>query len=268
MAGNHFECVKYRWQLYCETESKTLLVVNSSNTGPSAPTECPHGSGHTITTESVKRVWTTMPDSITTNENEEDGDERYCGGRYFATAINCDVTNANAGSTMTFLAPADPVNRCVLNTQFDTEAQHKGDNIIAFVKPNPMPVLPITGAVSAGATTIPTLKTVMANLEVGYFVWLTENGVSDSLGRLTTLDWDNSQIEVQTATTNSFTASALIEFRVHFADITFSHPRPFLLAAWKEGGSRVGKSGVDIGVEYNNLSGGKKELYFFLEYTY
>lgn len=218
------EDVIYRWQFFCEDESKTLLVCNTSNAGPVAPVVCHHNAAHTITTESVQRVWTTFPDTISINENEEDGDEKYCSGRYYSTAINCDVTNSNAGDVMSFVAPDDPVNRCILNTQFTTGPEHRGDRIIAYVVPNPMPVFPVTGSVSSGSTAIPTLKAVMANLEVGAFVYLTENGVTDSLGRLTSLDWANSQIHVQTATVNSFTAAALIEFRYQFADITLCRP--------------------------------------------
>lgn len=153
---------------------------------------------------------------------------------------------------------------------FDSTTRHVvGDKASMSVKAGTIGV--VTADVTTSTTVIDVNQTVVDNMEVGYFVKITDGVNADDLGRCLLVDMENNQITVENAPSNAYLASTPSYIQMD-VDMVVDLPLGVLDTHHKlEGGfdSAYLSANTDIEIAYFNSDGGSnKILYFVFEIFY
>jgi hypothetical protein len=89
------------------------------------------------------------------------------------------------------------------------EGSNTGDTVDIESGPD-TPAGLLTEGVAAGATVLTVDGTVLAVARASLYCRITQNGTTDTLGRIVSVNGDSGQITVETPTVNAFTAGAII----------------------------------------------------------
>lgn len=148
-----------RYLVYCETEQKTLYVLNENT-----PTECPNDPTHSIHNDSV-RVLETYPVGLTTLAQETS-----LTGNSFAIETRKLTIEPHETETLD-LAWNFPVN--ILSLFFNTEHKHSGDTLTMSVAPDTV-IGAINSDTSATDNIINVTETVIGAIRPGFWLCLTD----------------------------------------------------------------------------------------------
>jgi hypothetical protein len=232
------------WRVYCETESDWSYRYLAEGTIPS---KCFNDTAHTININSLQKIETVsnsnvliIEESIPTNGNHK------------SVGYKCECTVGVSTHDFSFDIPIS-----ALSISFNTHADNQNDTLEVIIGPE-TPSGVITSDVSIGDTIINVSPTVIENVQLGYYVNLSDSTNNDNLGI------------VKTATSNAFLASSptYVKLSVKAIDnFTFGYPGRYVIGESKIGGSYVPKNTI-VRVVYTNNGNATRYFYPNIDYLY
>lgn len=128
----------------------------------------------------------------------------------------------------------------------------------------------VSSGITGGTTGFGVSQTVIDNLNLGYYVTLTDGTNTDELGKCIMIDKINKKISTEIATTNSFSASTptYLQQSVKMIDtLHIVNNQNIILGADKIGSSHVPANTIGR-FRYTNNDGLAKKFTFLIQYLY
>ena len=247
------------YRIKCTTDDKfeywTLLETDP------APTTCPTNTAHTIDTGSVVVIKTIADNIVKVREESIE-----TGGNFQCDTVTIDVATGPGVVTQADFTWPIPVS--MLDMELIVIDDNLGDNACNVIAPDTI-IGVLTATAATGATGIYVNSTVINNSMVGYELNLLNGADNDKLGRILAIDKENSKINIEHATTQSFPAiSTYVRQSVIIVkNFNFSSARSYHIGTNKIGGSYL-PANVISRVEYTNNDSFSKKFYTKLEYLY
>ena len=187
------------------------------------------------------------------------------GGHYQAQGYEVDVADTDTTKTLNISFP-HPVS--LLAAEWNNKAAFDGDSIQMAI---PYTTIGAIGAnVSSSDTVITVSSTVIDNMRIGGWVKITDGVNADDLGRCLSIDETNSQITVETAATQAFSAASptYVQMQVRMLPKSpLDGVGRVQLGESKIGGSYIPPN-TTFEIIYYNDTGTAKKLRFMMEYLY
>jgi hypothetical protein len=245
---------QWQFKIWCETDNKWEYTFVESINEPSKPGVCPVNAGHTVTAASETLIGPWGASTVKIDEGTGGTGKIYI--NKWKVTINPGI-GVRTTADLTF-----PIPVWAFSAKFTTTSVHEGDSFYIHTAPNTT-VGVLTAGASIGDTTFTVSSTVVQNTFLGMLVKLV-GGTTNECGMITNIDSVNSQITVETATTDAFDPfTTLVQITVQFAKLEELGPR----ADHHIGNSMVGATKVPastiIRCIYDNTTGGEKEIHFY-----
>ena len=187
------------------------------------------------------------------------------GGHFAATVVG--VTSNTVG--WHYQDYTWPIPISFLSAEYNSEDEHRGDKVEAVVSPDTI-IGAITGNVSASDVVINVQQSVIDNVDIGFWVSITDGVSLDDLGRVVAIDDINNQVTVEIAATQSFLASSPTYFRMSIKimhEFDLYSPGPIAIGESKIGGSYV-TANTTLRIRYYNADGAQKTFNGAIDYLY
>lgn len=188
--------LKYR--IYCITESTYVYTWKEKT-----PTVCPNNVSHTIDSNTISQLDKIEENNITIKEEHptaEPTDGRFRCDGFEISAMANSITKKD----FSWLYPVS-----ALLLRFISEETHRGDYINCYGKPT-VYLNNLSSDISSNVTILPVVSTVP--FSVGMSIVITDSINTESLGKITSKDTQNSTITVQTPTQFSYNKNAYISY--------------------------------------------------------
>jgi hypothetical protein len=244
------------YKIFCTTDNKFEYVWDVV-----PPIKCPVNASHTIDTNSIAIVRTVSQNTVMIEEEETP-----TGGHFRVETIKMSIdANETKSLDVTWPIPVSILEVVLLPT-----AGMEGDKVSVGVAPNAT-----IGALGADANSGDTILTVSSTVflyaELGFYIRLTDGVNTNQCNRIKSIDKVNSQITVETALTNSFSAvtPTYVQMTVYMMkdyEIGLSGV-PLELGKSKIGGSYIPAGRVSR-ITYENTTASAKTFRAAVEYLY
>lgn len=247
-----------RYRMYCETESSYVYVWSDS-----VPSVCPNNNTHTVTANSVTVVNRVSENSV--KIEEEDTETGITGGNFAVRSFPVSVTANETKATVV----SWPIPVSILSIEFKTEDIQKGDVANVYIA-HETTIGALSADASSNSATLTVSSTVFDHIMVGYLITLDDGTNKELLGRVIDIDVGNSQISVETATTNSFTAATptYVKMSIHMMqEYVFGPGGPASIGESKIGGSYL-PANTPITIVYKNNTSEAKTWNAGVEFLY
>jgi hypothetical protein len=249
----------YRWRVYCVTDSKYEFTWRGET--EEEPSVCPVNTSHTIDASQNRIVQERKPDLV------EIIDERTpTGGNPHLVSINFDAL-PNQVTNHSWQEPF-PIN--IISSYIFISSENRGDLLTVEISPNTV-IGTITADVAISDTVIDVSQSVIDNIDVGYWVTLNNTVIQEDLGRVISIDKNNLQITVETASTQIFLAvtPTFIEMTVRYmCDLELSHAGRLDIGRGNIGSSYV-PANTSVITKYDNKHAtDTKRFVGYVEYFY
>jgi len=247
-----------KYRIYCNTED---IWVEKWDTA--SITVCPNNNGHTVNINSIQEL-----DCISENTVAIKEESTNTGGFFCASTVILDIPSGATGAT-TVINHSLPFNRSNLVAKIKTNSTAIGDKLDFLVNPNTT-LGTITSNVVSGTATLPVSQTVMDNLQIGFFVNVTDGTINNDLGRCIDKNTESNTIVTEYNTANGFTASTPTYVQMTLKiihDYEIGEPGDYEIGSSKIGGSYVPKSTM-MKIIYTNNNGQAKRLPVHYEFLY
>ncbi len=188
--------LKYR--IYCITESAYVYTWKETT-----PTVCPNNNSHTIDSNTISQL-----DKIQENRIEileEQPTAEATDGRFRCDGFEISAI-ANSITQKDFSWPY-PVSALLL--RFISEETHRGDYINCYGKPTTF-LSNLNLDITPNTTVLPVVSTIP--LSIGMSIVITDSINTESLGKITNKDTENSTVTVQTSTQFAYNKNAYISY--------------------------------------------------------
>ena len=248
----------YKYRIYCNTED---IWVEKWDTIPL--TVCPNVNTHTINVGSVQEI-----DKLVENQVSIKEETVATGGFFCASTVVLDVPAGATGAT-TVIYHTLPFNRSNLTAKIKTNNTSNGDILDFIVNPNTT-VGALTSNVISGTATLAVSQTVIDNINIGFFVNITDGINNNELGRCIEKDTNNNIIVTENNTITGFTAATPTYVQLSakvIHNFELGEAGHYEIGISKIGGSYVPKDTV-MKVIYTNNNGLAKRLPVHYEYLY
>lgn len=245
----------YHWRVYCNTESQNVYGWSETE-----PNYCFHNNTHEINPLSISMI-----EGISPNEFMLKEEHTPTGGNFRCTSYKLVCPPGISYHDYSFPHPIT-----ALTTTVQSTPDLIDDIVEVTVAPNTI-IGVLTANISSGTSIIPVSSTVLQYLMIGYYITINDTNITNSLGRVLSIDKVNSTITVETATVNSFVASSpcYIKMGVKYVDNWVIGPTTqYIIGEGKVGGTYIPANKI-IRISYtNNSPSATKSLYAILEFLY
>jgi hypothetical protein len=233
------------WRMFCETED-TIVQWWLPVTTPQ-PTQCPTNSAHTILPNStfINNVQATNEVVIKECNNPN------IGGNFRATGFS--ITAAASSSITSSVSWPWPV--CLFTATFNTSEDLLGDRLQADLAPNTV-IGALSANCAAAATTISVSAAIIAIVNIGYLISLSDGTNTDNLGAVLAIDSVNNILTVQTPTVHAFGAATptYVQMTIRFVEnFIIGHAGPHQIGGTMIGGTSL-PANTAIVITYTNTS--------------
>lgn len=241
-----------KYQIYCNTEAAYVYYWNTS-----PQTVCPNNNTHSVNINSNSIIHTVASNNVTVLEESTP-----TGGNYKSVCYKLDCTTGLSSHDYSFPYPIS-----ALSISFNTSSDNQNDDLEVIIGPETT-IGVLTAAVSSTDTVFTVSSTVIAYLNIGFFITLNDGTNKDDCGVVTNIDSVNSQITVNTAAINGFAIGTPVQMSVKVIDnFTIGYSGRCVLGDSKIGGSYV-PTGTIVRVNYTNNGVSTKSFYPVIEYLY
>ncbi len=245
----------YQYRIYCITEGKNVYTW-----GTTPPTKCPNNTADTVNLSSVSIV-----DEISSNVVKIQTESVPTGG--FFKAETFKIIAATGATTSTQVSW--PFNISLSEARFVTTTDHQGDLVSAQI-PSNMTIGAIVQNVNIGDTTLYVPSYIASNVAVGFYIAITDGTNSNDMGRIIAIDTVNNILTMETAPTNSYSATTptyinLTVSPIHNLEI--GPPQEYVIGQSNIGSSHI-PANTPITVFYVNNGNYTKTLIVNIEYLY
>lgn len=246
------------WRIECLTDGRYEYTDSAIE-----PTVCPVNVLHSVGV--IKKIGDT--DVITISNAIEIQEEKVATGGHIQMSSRCmEITGSPAIQYMDFTIP---VNINVISMAYTSTADHTGDMIEVEIAPNT--TIGVIGApVSVDDVLITVSPTVIENLKLGYWVYLTDGVNFNDLGRCLNINTDTSQITVEEPAINVFSplSPTYVQMTIKMVhEWHFGPPQSIRLGSDKLGSSFI-PANTQVRLAYHNQTGSSKNFIAFSEYLY
>lgn len=211
------------------------------------PTLCPNNSAHVINPNSISIVNQTTSNQVVIKESNDPT----IGGNFRSTGFSITA----APSVTNTLTVSWPWKVCLFTACFNTSEDLLGDTLQADLAPNTA-IGTLTTDCVIGSTILAVSVSVIANVNVGYLISLSDGTNTDKLGGVLAIDRVNNQLTVQTATVHAFAAvtPTLVQQTVRFVDnFVIGHAGENRLGGTMIGGAAL-PANTPLVITYTNAS--------------
>ncbi len=244
------------YKLWCNDESAYVYVWNNED-----PTVCPNVNTHSINVSSISII-----ENVDENEviiNEEPSNKT---GGHFRVVSQAFDAPASVTTTYDF---SYPIKMGVLAIEVPTNDNQEGDVMTCVIAPNTN-VGAITADVIIGQTVLNVSQTVTDNVDIGYYITITDGTNTDELEQVISIDKANGTITVETATINAFLASTPT-----YIQVTMCYMHEWEIGrswVYEFGSSKIGASVADentiVRIIYKNNTAEQKRVRVTFEVLY
>lgn len=244
------------YKIFCTSDNKFEYVW-----GTSAPAKCPTDTAHTVDTNSIAIVKTVAETIVTIKEEDIP-----TGGHFCVQTVTLAVS---ASETKT-LDISWPVPISVLEVTLHPTTAMEGDKVSVCIDPDTT-IGALGASATAGDTILTVSSTVLAYLQLGFYITITDGTNLNQCNRVKNIDKPNSRITVETALTNSFSAATptYVQMSVYMMkDYEIgSSGMPLELGTSKIGGSYIPVGKISR-IKYENTTAVAKTFRAAVEYLY
>jgi hypothetical protein len=199
-----------KYRIKCLTDSKFEYVWATEE-----PTACPVNSQH-----SIDQSATVIVDSVTETIQKVDIEQETVetGGNFQATTLTVPIS----GSDWCEQDFSWPIPISIAAAYYTTDEANRGDLLQAIAAPETI-VGAVSAPVTSGQSTFTVTDTVIPNLDIGYYIELVDsnNSIVEDLGRLISVDEENSTITTENGTSQALDISpnpTYVRFSVRYID--------------------------------------------------
>jgi len=194
----------FKYKIFCETENQ--YVYTWCDNTQSAPQSCPNNTSHTISntmsiSDKVVSNNVKIQSSILPNNN------------FMTESFRLSNILPNSTQSMSISYPFDisiiTVTMSVINNNGETN-----DSIDTIIAPDTV-IGVNTQTVNISDTVIHVSPTVIANVNVGHFLNITNGTNINNLGRIVSIDNVNSTVTIETMAANTFAPLSYIRLNVY-----------------------------------------------------
>ncbi len=200
-----------KWKVFCDTEQIYTYGYSDEYTYPE---RCFNNVNHVVSKHPIelKRI---RNSNISADITEEHVTDEPTGGNFRTDGFEI-VATANTITHKDFSWPY-PIAALIL--RFTTEETHRGDYINCFGKPVAN-LNNLSSAITSSTSVLPVNSTTL--FQVGMCISITDSVNTENLGRITSIDTENSTITTQNSTTFSYLKHAYIGYHTPLGTITSS----------------------------------------------
>ena len=241
------------YEIYCETEGQWQQKWDSEE-----PKFCPNNNTPTIDPSSISII-----DKIDNQEVKIKEESTETGGNFASKTISINAKPSNITSKN--ISWPFPIS--ALSVGFVSTEENVGDTISLIVNKDSTigtnPLLILTGTQQFTVS-----QTVIDNTNLGYYITLQSSDSINHLGRVLAIDKSTNKITTEYQTSDSFPAFSSIKQSVYILkDWEIGPPCRYEIGNKKIGGSYI-PTGIEVSIEYNNLTGNEKKFVGWLEHLY
>lgn len=252
---DNFSKMVYEWSVYCDTER---LYVNGFTQNREHPGTCFNNINHVISKNPI------LLKEINNNSVRIQEEIRETGGYFKANSYKMLCPPGLSSHYFSYPHPVSVLSLVITSTD-----EHTGDSFDNIVGKNTT-IGFITSDVSVSDTIINVSKTVIDNINLGFYVNLTDGVNSFNGGRVLAKSIVNGTISIETPSIGTFLATSpcYVQTTVKTIDnYVIGPPSRYEIGKDKIGGSYV-PSNTPISVEYTNNGNTTKDFYAVIELLY
>jgi hypothetical protein len=189
-----------KWRLYCLTDSK--WVEGYLDTGVE-PTVCFENNTHSINSNSFQKLEEISETTVVIKEETPTAEATAGRFRCDGFMISCPA-NSTVSKTFNW-----PYATSALLLRFITEEAHRGDCINTYGRPTTY-LGNTSASITSNTNVLPVIST--SAFSVGMSLVITDSVNTESLGKITSIDYNALTVTVQNSTENSYYKHAYISY--------------------------------------------------------
>lgn len=245
--------VANQYRIFCNTEQ-----VYVYSWGTSAPIACPNNNTHSVDMNSISITDTIAQNNVTVVQISGDLNS------YFRVESKIESIPANSIGTFEYTWP---YNIGILTINWTCGEIHRGDTISAYVAPDTV-VGVITQNINQGDTVIHVSPTVLANVNRGFMVTVTNGTQTLNLGECYLVNKAAGTISCTTPASTPLSAWSYVQMTINnFKNIHLTEPRTWSFANKHLGSSFIPANTI-VKFVYKNNSNTEKTFSFYVEYLF
>lgn len=250
----------HKFRIYRETDSKWEYIWKEED---AVPVTCPANTVHDVNLDSASKVDILQP-NITLIDSERTPLGQLPTGRNYRLITKAFDAPANQTTTTQFSFKY-PVS--IHAAQLTTEAKQRGD-IVSVEGGKDTVIGVLTDAVALNDTEIPVSPTVIANLQVGRHVSLTDGVNTTPYIAVVSINTNTNVITLDTGTPYAFVGGSFVRMTVYLAqEVEIGHPGDYKLGSRTQGATYIPANTVQT-VTYVNTTADAKRVCIVIETTY